>query len=516
MEADIFFLTQEEEKHYRGLYTIVSNALKKYPVMNEKGGVSYAFYDESAGAVRDALEGKGQDIPKETERIKKKMLGAHYFTLGLFPDNIKRVLLFTELNPSKAWKLPPELFPECYPLLLQLNYDSPRAEAAAYWRNVRNALHDNKSLKIPADSRFMPPDVWTIMHTLWAILPALEKGQTGNIVEVVGDGLDATMPYGYLHQGPLTNNLPMIKSQNAISAIDKIAGTVKFEIGSYSLQVPTGYPAERIRQSLYTLFDFLSEVYTSKGARSATIETTLREYMAFRGITDRKTAFKVAQEDLETLLNANIKFFETYLKGDEYKGFLAVRLVRAAGINKRGEIVCTLDDWTHKILSQYPTMIYPHELYKLSAKRNPQSYAFLHEIALHKRRNAGKKNEDIISVKTLLKVSSLPLYKDVKGKGRQVTQLIIEPFERDLNVLQSIKWEYCHKNGEPLTQEELDKFDYSIFSECNIKITWVNYPQQSNLIAAREGAAKKRGRKPREKAGVTVSKNGGNGEQKRG
>lgn len=504
MEADIFFLTQDEEKHYRELYSIVSDALKKYPVMNDKGMVSYAFYDESAGAVREALEAKGQQIPQEAERISAKMKDAHYFTLGLFPANIKQVLLFTEFNPSKAKKLPQELFQECYPLLLQLNYDKPRAEAAAYWRKVRNALHDNKAVKLPADSRFIPPDMWTILHTLLPILSVLNSGKSDSIVEVIGDGLDATMPYGYLHQGPLTNALPMVRSQEAISTIDEITGTVKFEIDSYSLQLPKGYPQERIRQSLFNLFDFLVEVYTSKGARSAVIETTLDEYMQIRGLSDRKVAYAVTSEDLETLNAASIRFLERYSRkagSKELPGFLSVRLTRAVGINKRGAIVCTLDDATHAILAQYPTMIFPHELYKLNAKHNPHSRAFLRKIAEHKRMNAGKKNEDIISVKTLLKASSLPTYKSITEGARQVTKRIIDPFERDMNALESIKWEYCHKNGEPLTQEELDKFDYSIFSECNIKITWVNYPQQGNLIAA-----KKRGRKPGQKKGVTGSK----------
>lgn len=500
MENDIFFLSEAEERHYRALYAIVSDALKKYPVMNTKGVVSYAFYDESAGTVKAALEEKGQDISKETERIKGKMMGAHYFTLGLFPDSIKRVLLFTEQSPNKAKKLPQELFAECYPLLLQMNYDKPRGEASAYWRKVRNALHDNKTLKLPADSRFMPPDVWTILHTLYAILSALEAGRADSVVEVVGDGLDATMPYGYLHQGPLTNALPMVRSQDAVKAVDAITGETKFEIGSYALKLPTGYPESRIRQSLFNLFDFLIEVYTNKGGRSATIETTLKEYMQFRELSDRKTAFNVAQEDLETLRKADIQFFETYLKGDEFQGSLSVRLVRATGINKRGEIVCTLDDLTHKILVTYPTMIFPHELYKLNAKHNPHSYAFLRKITEHKRMNTGKKNEDIVSVKTLLKASSLPTYKSVMEGTRQVTKLIIDPFERDMNVLQSIKWEYCHKNGEPLTQEELDNFDYSVFSECNIKITWINYPPQSNLITA-----KKNRRKKPAKTGVTGS-----------
>ena len=519
MDNDILFLSEAEEKHYRGLYAIVSDALKKYPVMNDKGMVSYAFYDESAGAVKDALEGKGKDITKETELIKAKMLDAHYFTLGLFPADIKRVLLFTEQNPTRAKKLPQELFTECYPLLLQMKYDSPRGEAAAYWRKVRNALHDNTALRLPADSKFISPDMWTILHTLWAILSALEAGQADSVVEVIGDGLDATMPYGYLHQGPLTNALPMVRSQEAVSTIDAITGTVKFEIDSYSLQLPKGYPADRIRQSLFNLFDFLIEVYTSKGARSAIIETNLKDYMQIRGLSDRKTAYSVTAEDLETLHAASIRFLEKYSKkpgGKDLPGFLSVRLTRAVGINKRGEIVCTLDDATHAILAQYPTMIFPHELYKLNAKHNPHSRAFLRKIAEHKRMNAGKKNEDIISVKTLLKASTLPTYKAVMEKGRQVMQLIIEPFERDMNVLESIKWEYCHKNGEPLTQQELDNFDYSVFSECNIKITWLNYPPQNNLIAAREKATRKRGAKNRAKTGVTVSKNGGNGEQKRG
>lgn len=54
-------------------------------------------------------------------------------------------------------------------------------------------------------------------------------------------------------------------------------------------------------------------------------------------------------------------------------------------------------------------------------------------ILLHKRRNKGKKNENTISVKELVKnCPLLPLYEDLDKEQRQVYRSIIKPFDTNL------------------------------------------------------------------------------------
>lgn len=67
-------------------------------------------------------------------------------------------------------------------------------------------------------------------------------------------------------------------------------------------------------------------------------------------------------------------------------------------------------------------------------------------ILLHKRRNKGKKNEFVISVKELIKnCPLLPLYEDLPKEQRQVKKTIITPFEKNLTFACSkldLKWKY--------------------------------------------------------------------------
>ena len=162
----------------------------------------------------------------------------------------------------------------------------------------------------------------------------------------------------------------------------------------------------------------------------------------------------------------------------------------------------------------YPVMPYPPQLYALNNKRNPNSFYFLRKIAEHKNMNVGKKNEDTISVKTLLSASPyLPAYKKVMATDRHLDTRIINPFERDMDALaDTLKWEYCHRNGEPLSNEELSKFNYQLFKDCLIHTTWLDYPDQTarleKIAKDREKNASKRGVKHRRKGGNAPQKGG--------
>lgn len=70
-------------------------------------------------------------------------------------------------------------------------------------------------------------------------------------------------------------------------------------------------------------------------------------------------------------------------------------------------------------------------------------------ILLHQRRNKGKANELVISVKELIKnCPMLPLYEDLPKEQRQVHRSIIKPFESNLifvSNLLGLKWKYLNE-----------------------------------------------------------------------
>ena len=90
---------------------------------------------------------------------------------------------------------------------------------------------------------------------------------------------------------------------------------------------------------------------------------------------------------------------------------------------------------------------------------NPHAVALGWKLSTHSYQNAGKPNENTLSVAKLLEfVEGIPSYEAVKETDRAYTRRIIEPLERDLNHLAAIgfidHWDYCHEKGEPLTDEE--------------------------------------------------------------
>ena len=111
---------------------------------------------------------------------------------------------------------------------------------------------------------------------------------------------------------------------------------------------------------------------------------------------------------------------------------------------------------------------------------NKSSYYFLTRLSEHVNMNCFKSNRDIISVQTLLNATpEIPTYDEVE-RGRHYRQQIIEPFERDMNALEkigAIKWEYCHSNGLPLTDDELE-MSYDIFIKLLIKFELIGYPER--------------------------------------
>ena len=105
--------------------------------------------------------------------------------------------------------------------------------------------------------------------------------------------------------------------------------------------------------------------------------------------------------------------------------------------------------------------------------------------------NCGKKNEDIISVKTLLDCAPcLPMYEEVMAGDKKVTHRIIVPFERDMEALGDVlSWEYCHSMGSPLTEEEAAHFCYYTFQNAMVKIRWNDYPDQTERLKRKRKSA---------------------------
>jgi len=293
--------------------------------------------------------------------------------------------------------------------------------------------------------------------------------------------------FSTIRQGTATNTLTKTRAKiGANASVDNITGTATIMQGELTISIPN-YETflGGLRTSAYRLLDALTVAFTENGASSPSITLSLDEYMNKLGLSDRKEARKQATIDLQTLLNIKISFKEKKRYGKP-QDFTDINMCEAVGI-RNGIINFSFSNIFYNILLGYPVMPYPPQLWKLNSKYNPNSYYLLRKISEHKNMNIGKKNEDIISVKTLLAAAPyLPTFDEVMATDRALTHRIIEPFERDLNAFDAtLTWQYCHSNNTPLIDEELQTFNYTLFIDLLIKIECRDYPDQTDRLEAK-------------------------------
>lgn len=308
--------------------------------------------------------------------------------------------------------------------------------------------------------------------------------------------------FSTIRQGTATNALTKVKAdpkQNTV--IDPITGTATITQGNLTITIPDFTELTGFKTSTYQLLDALTVVLTESGAKSPVVALSLEEYMIKRGLKDKKEARKQAVEDLENLYNATISFKEKRKKGQQEQDFHDIRIIDSKGI-KNGIINVSFGTTFYNILLSYPVMPYPSQLWTLNSKRNPNSFYLLRKISEHKNMNVGKKNEDVIAVKTLLAVAPyLPSYEEVMKADRHLDQRIIKPFERDMDALGStLTWYYCHSNNTPLTDEEIAVMNYETFTGLLIRTSWKNYPDQTARLEKKaERIEQKKNRKTSKK-----------------
>lgn len=281
-----------------------------------------------------------------------------------------------------------------------------------------------------------------------------------------------------IRQGTATNTLTKLRADTLHTEINKITGTAIITQGDFTITIPNYTKLAGLKTSTYQLLDTFTIILTESGAASPTVELSLAEYMDKRGLKDRKEARKQLTADLDILLKTSIAWTETK-SGEAYAGINITDSWVWAN-PKKTVIQYSFTNSFFNILLGYPVMAYPTLLQRLNNRKNPNSYYLLRKISELKNMNAGKQNEDIISVKTLLENAPyIPSYEEVMNGNRNLTDRIVKPFERDMNALEeALTWHYCYSKGE--TDEEIEETpDYSSFITYNVKISWRTYPDQT-------------------------------------
>lgn len=314
------------------------------------------------------------------------------------------------------------------------------------------------------------------------VLPLGEATATALRTSIAPADTRRVEPFSTIRQGKSTNALTKLRATEGKNAtIDMVTGEATIKSGNLILKIPNYAKLTGLKTSTYQLLDAITIALTETGAKSPAVVLSLQDYMERRGLKDRKEARKQITADLEVLLKSSLSWEEKRKGGS----------IPYAGVNitdswiwadaKKTAIVYTFGQTFYNVLLGYPVMPYPAQLQTLNSKRNPNSYYLLRRIAEHKNMNVGKANEDTIAIKTLLAVAPyIPSIEEVKAGNRNIADRIITPFERDMDALEeTLSWSYCHSNGEPLTDAELQGFSYELFTSLMVKTEWKSYPDQT-------------------------------------
>lgn len=245
------------------------------------------------------------------------------------------------------------------------------------------------------------------------------------------------------------------------------------------------YDKNKANQSTGKLLDSFLIKMTENGFLNPMVSIPLKEYAEMTGKKDLKELRKRTKTDLQIL--KRVKFSYTPLKKTRgnNQDYINVYLFGGTEGIKNGQIIFKFNEDFFRIFAEQKYFLtIPIEVLQSNERKNPNTYLLYKKILSHNRMNRGKKNENIIKVKTLYEYCvTLPRYGEVMKTNRAVTQRIIEPFERDLDIIKEFSW--CYDTPNPPTT-----FDEWI--NTNIKITWKNeLPGTDTIIEGRKKQQKK-------------------------
>ena len=266
--------------------------------------------------------------------------------------------------------------------------------------------------------------------------------------------------YQNILQGKLTNAFHMLSTGSFY--LDKfsnnanaIVNNVKFSADSLKI-LPTPFKFDTIVKRIFDIFilkltpslPYRKEMSDNDLKKYQQISITLKEYMNYCNIKNNKTR---AIEQLRTALNvighisvefSDVHFIRKNKPESEYYYFKITDAVT------RDKSTGTYSIFFNIAFLQYiaKSYIMPFnvKIFQINLHKNPNSYQLARRLLLHHNMNFSKSNTNVISIRSLLEFTSIPTYEQIKSKGR-LKQLIIEPFEHDLNFLQTaniLQWNY--------------------------------------------------------------------------
>ena len=271
---------------------------------------------------------------------------------------------------------------------------------------------------------------------------------------------------------------------------------------SINLSTPCKKVFEVLTMKLTKNLPSRKEADANKIAAARKVDFTVQEYMNICGTKNKTQAYQQLNDALNTIYNVSMKFSSPLYKTVKYKGkdgktktktqkeerVIKTRILEAMEHDaetppkvENGKISVYFAFGLAEYLAKSYIMPFHKELMKIDGKHNPHSYYLGRRLCQHHNMNKGDANENRISVERLRSCCpDLPSYEEIRENSKHVRQRIIDPVERDLNLLQDKgilnDWHYCRTNGEVIPDDEISNANYQEWVKFLIEFDLADYP----------------------------------------
>lgn len=341
---------------------------------------------------------------------------------------------------------------------------------------------------------------YRIQNEFHKFFPALHGKATDSIATMIGSTIEENR----------LNNTGVVES-----------GEVKLIIEKFNkLNGTLGVSTHKLLSVAIAKFTNLNHTGTkTRQAKFTAINIPLKEYALHCGYDVVENEASTEEEAKEEVLKAKrnldnarrkikkdlaILYSSTLSWTEKVRGknedYMDIRLVEAKGIRK-GFIQVHFSQTFSEYLIKLPITQYPVALLAVD-ERNSNAYAMGLKFTEHFNmdNNQIKGTAQILRVKTLLGLTSLPTIGKIRSEGRLWEDRIKEPFENSLDALTSCglleDWKYCHSKGAVMTDEEATSWEsYEEWADTLLHFTLKDAPDHT--VRLEDRAEKKKQAKPK-------------------
>jgi len=260
--------------------------------------------------------------------------------------------------------------------------------------------------------------------------------------------------------------MELVAIKDEYSRINQITQDVIFKNNNTELLIKNlSQVGSKLSSTVFYLLTALIMQFNSSTRDKKQVLLSVTNYQELRGVTSKKKLLEQIRDDLNLLSSFYISYKFIKRNSKKCNSFYNVRLIQGWGCTNDNITISFSDEFYEHLKNNTYPMPFHKEIFKLNPKTSAQTLGFY--LFYLYNMNHDKKNANVVSVRSMLE--HCPTIPSKDKAYPKLNQKIVEPFERALEALQGIlRWHYTNAKKEPLTQEQLNTFNYNIFINSSV------------------------------------------------